>query len=800
MAARQLLFLTVVMVVLLYVFNVFIKNHGSFEGFLDLPGRPQGERRFNDVMNLVNTTNPQVPLNDTTQTQINQATITPGYTGGLPGAFQQTGAVNDPYKIPTGGAGGGLDIAKTVCEVVKSTECGAFNNSKFAESCGISFDLAGVDSQGEKHIGGMYISPDDRARLNTDKLPMMPTLGTSKQGLFAGDKDECVAITEQLACEKNHTIGEGNCTQCFTTGEYNRIAPLTPRVPPKIIIKSSADKVIFHYQGVSIDITTKDDRWGELSLPQIKEGQSFSLNVKGDPATLFIAGYLMNDTPSIDKFVVDLKNLAVIDAMTNYAPRLAGIRVVNGMNCFVMRPGVGNDLLQIRFIMPYSFIAPMEKESMKCSNGPVVSTVAGADFLASDPCYGKNAKPGSYGLPCLQQLFVSMGGTTKGAGYPKDKATGDKILFNENGGARTLTDIGNFLYDMNVRAATGKDSTGKTLSIPEWSAASVFCTGTVIESACDGVNKDSGPLSRECMIYLYNNEGAGKREGSTYSQAPFYLSLNQNLTQALYCRPEGRLNPTTDEGYNRARAAGGIAGVKELYNKAHGKAIDNSLSNDARKDAIKDCYGSVLLRQEPEVYWVGPGYDYSKDQAEGVCRGFGGRVANLDEVTQAQRGGADWCATGWVSDNATPLYPITTSTMGGCGNGSPGIKFYMPPTKKAGVNCFGPKPDLKNKGKVKEFAPGAWLRADATVVPPSASAQCNWTKSTGGFIEGAAANPNGGGGCYNGLSLEAAKAACCSNPACDGFSFANNNSGNGCFKNGNAGFRPWPEYDGYRKA
>lgn len=796
MAAGQFVFLTTALIILLYVFNVFIKHHGSFEGFLDLPGRLQGQQRFNDVVDLVNIINPQLPLNSTTETKVNQATITPGYTGGLPGAFQQTGSANPPYKIPTAGMGGGLEIARTVCEAVKSTGCDAFDTAKFAASCGISFDLNGIDSQGNTHMGGMYISPDDREQLKKDKLPILPTLGTSKQGLFAGDKEECVVITEQLACEKNHTIGEKNCTQCFTSGEYNRIDPRAPTVPPKLFIASSAKKVVVFYAGTTKDITTAGDVIGSVDIAGIKEGSSFTLLAEGDAANLFVAGYLSGDTSSTGQFIVDLKNLATIDTVTNYAPRLAGTRDVQGTRCFVMRPGMGEAILQIRFFLPYSFIAPMEKASVKCSNGPVVSTVASADFLANDPCYGKNAKPGSYGLPCLQQLFVSMGGTTSGTGYPKDDATAKKILFGAS--ARSLTEIGNFLYDINVRAATGKDSTGKSLSIPEWNTASMYCTGTSIESPCDGQNKQSGPLSRECMMYLYKNSGEGQRDGATYTLGSNYASKD-NDGNIVYCRPEGRLYPATDAGFDRAKGVGGIAGVKALYDTAHKRANDNTLSNNARKDAILDCYGNTLLHQEPEVYWVGPGYDYTKDQAEGVCKGLGGRVATLEEVTHAQRGGADWCATGWVSDNPTPAYPITTQTQGGCGNGSPGIKFYMPPTNKAGVNCFGPKPVGKNSSKVRDFAPGVWLRADATTLPLNSTSQCNWNKSTNGFIEGATANPNGGGGCFSALSLEAAKAACCSNPGCDGFSFSTDNSGGGCFKQGSSSFRSWPGYDGYRK-
>ena len=48
-------------------------------------------------------------------------------------------------------------------------------------------------------------------------------------------------------------------------------------------------------------------------------------------------------------------------------------------------------------------------------------------------------------------------------------------------------------------------------------------------------------------------------------------------------------------------------------------------------------------------------------------------------LANAQAQGADWCFTGWVSDSNDAQYPITTSTQGGCGNGSAGLMTYTPP-------------------------------------------------------------------------------------------------------------------------
>jgi hypothetical protein len=62
------------------------------------------------------------------------------------------------------------------------------------------------------------------------------------------------------------------------------------------------------------------------------------------------------------------------------------------------------------------------------------------------------------------------------------------------------------------------------------------------------------------------------------------------------------------------------------------------------------------------------------------------------QLEEAQKAGADWCSTGWVKGENEAFYPITTQIMNGCGNGSPGIKSWTPPDKKAAVNCYGPKP------------------------------------------------------------------------------------------------------------
>mgnify|MGYP006142437015 CR=1 FL=1 len=115
---------------------------------------------------------------------------------------------------------------------------------------------------------------------------------------------------------------------------------------------------------------------------------------------------------------------------------------------------------------------------------------------------------------------------------------------------------------------------------------------------------------------------------------------------------------------------------------------------------------------DPEVFWVG-GYDYTKAQAAATCTTHGAVVATGAQLAAAQTAGADWCATGWLSDTHVAKYPINTSIMEGCG-GSPSVVEYTPPTGKAGVNCYGIKPvkDASGEAITRGFNATKWSRHD----------------------------------------------------------------------------------------
>jgi Extracellular link domain len=701
----------------------YANEHESFNNAGHLipgdAGVEAGQQRFNDLMAMINIANPSIPLTAPSAVQIDQATNTPITSGGESGQFQ-INSVSNPYKIPTN-VPDTMRKAQTICEKVKSPDCSAFQNADFAANCGISFDMDGINSKGEGHIGGLYISPDDRTNqlqraerlgLRPNQIEYVPSIGKSKKGMFAINKQSCPVLSEQLACKRTHAIGVGNCTHCYTSSEFNRVDPSTPRIKPQFNFVTNATQFYVYFGNGWINYPAKSGVT-TAAFDNSKEGNTFYIYAMGDAATLDVAGYISADTAR-GTFKMDLKTLIDRDVSTGYKPRLAGTKDVNGVRCFVMRPALGSSLLFMLGVIPYTFLTPNEFDAQNCDNGPIITTQAGADIIASDPCYGPTNKPGSYSLACIQQLFISMGGTSQGTGYPNDNTKARAILFNGDQ-PRSLVEIGNYLYDINVRASTGRDNGGNTLSIADWNSASMFCTSTPISSPCDGPTKNTGPLTKDCMQYLYTNGGLGKPNGATYTLGQQQTSMAATGGTTQYCTPKGKLSPATPEGEARARAAGGMNAVKSMYDNAHRLANDNTKKNADRAAAVMDCYGDKLQRPNQEVFWVGPGYDYTKAQAQGVCAQYGARVATQSELQNAQRGGADWCATGWVSDSDIAQYPITTRTMGGCGNGSPGIKQYNPGS--AGVNCYGSKPEKADVGgKIQPFNETNWNNPKVTFI------------------------------------------------------------------------------------
>ena len=781
----------------------------------------ESNRKLNELTNTINLTNPALPIDPITTELIHQAT---NVVLADPNSTTYSLSTKAPYSPP--------DQPPTIFQQAASCSeapktCNAFDDPTFAQNCGMSFDINGVGYDGRPFTGGLYVSPDDReaqtakaqAVRDTGSAPYdpykvyQPTLGKAKAGTFGLTKGQCIVVKEKLDCETKQTFNTSNCTQCYTSQSFSRVGPETGRLPSTLNLFGVGSVSISSSNGtITLQQTNlSKDKAAILTIPANAEGTTFTINVSGT-APFYISGFIQGPTAR-GTFNLDFTSIIQKDTITNAKPRISGTVKVGGFRCFTLMPGSGKTSMNLSCLIPFSFINMFDGDALACENGPIITNEASATFLESDPCFGKANSPGNYKLECLQSRWMELGGTMQGTGYPKDKASADAIQKDVSGRPLSIDDIVDILAVKSAQAQTGTDANGKYLSIPDWNTVSMYMTGVPINTPCDGPNNAVGPLSQACLSYLYTNKGVSSRIGNTYTQNPGrvasskegfigddnaleeeYLSEQFENPPNTFNYPNTPIDPATDAGKEFGQMLGGVAAVKQKYDDINRLANDNSKTNTERKTAVLQAYGVELgtpssnkTTGEPQVFAVGPGYQYTRAEAPAVCAAYGAEVATTKQLEDAQRNGADWCFSGWVTEGSGK-WPITMNPIGGCGSRTGIIEWT--PGDKAGVNCYGPKPDIADpaaSGKVFPFNQQMWFQPqDPTYLTiPS------------GYLETNGPSPS----CFDGLSVQQAQDNCRAlGSQCVGFSYSKDGKGSGCYKGNHlAGINGNPNYMGYIK-
>jgi hypothetical protein len=720
-------------IILLILTLILKQSMGLKEGFFDLPAAhnafvQDSAAKFNELTNTINLTNPTLPISPDSANAFKIA------LGGLSaqgtsGTFDFKAKTN--YSIPNNSPSTFQQAKK--CQDAGNT-CAAFDDPNFAANCGMSFDINAIGADGKPSIGGLFISPDDRQKqmdaadavLSTGGPPYdpykvyQPTLGKSKPGTFALTKDQCVVVKEKVDCASKQTFNSPNCTQCYTSQNFARVGPDTPRIPSTLYIFGNGTVTVSSQNNnITLPANTLDaNNATTVAIPADAEGTNFTINVQptGNSPLVFVAGFIQGQTPR-GTFKLDLMSLTQSDLVTNSKPRINGSITVNGFRCLTLVPGNKQTTMNLSCLVPFSFLSMYDGDALTCDNGPIITQAASATFLESDPCFGKANQPGNYKLECLQTRWVELGGTPQGTGYPSNQAAADALQKDGNGQALDIDTIVNNLAPKMISAATGKDASGKDLSLPDWNTVSMWATGVPINTPCDGPGNDTGPLTQECLSYLYLNQGATSHIGPTYTlTASQVASMKGQDTPNTYCQPGTAIDPATPAGLKFGQSLGGINAVKQTYDQINRLANDNTQINSARQTAVQQCYGVNLDAKATgkttgptQVFAVGPGYIYTRDQAQGICAQYGAQVATAAQLDDAYQKGANWCFCAWVGDTGDTRYPNNTDPIVGCGGPSPGIKNCGQP-QTAGVTCYGPKPGINDYpgGTILPFSSQLW--------------------------------------------------------------------------------------------
>ncbi len=103
---------------------------------------------------------------------------------------------------------------------------------------------------------------------------------------------------------------------------------------------------------------------------------------------------------------------------------------------------------------------------------------------------------------------------------------------------------------------------------------------------------------------------------------------------------------------------------------------------------------------------------FTYNEAKAVCAAHGARLATLQEMIDAYKGGANWCSYGW-SDGQLALYPtqkefwakLQMDSRNAKQCGEPGLNggYFQNADFKFGANCYGDKPDPKGREMEKNL-------------------------------------------------------------------------------------------------
>jgi hypothetical protein len=570
--------------------------------------------RVNPIMNLINpSANPLLPPKfkasdvKAAETTLRDALRTVDADPNNPSMSLRSSDVSDiRLNTASGGTGGFKSIG--VCEAIQTIDCNAFDKPNFQANCGICHE-GGVDSGNNRKTGGLYITEEDKFNAEADMRRMQsrrakysPTVGRCAPGRFTITKEQCIRMKQQMECEKKQDFTSPGCAQCYQDETFKYITSELDTTDPTLVVAGTGSlklTLVGKQQPASFAAAIPLSEAGRrIELPEFREGDSLQLEVT--PSTGSLAGYLTGKTPT-GEFRLDITRLIQTDTITGAKPRMAGQQDVNGDMYMTIRPGRGKESMNLVLQNVFTFVDTTEEESFQCAAAPFITKSSSAEFLNSGPCYKKGQGPGKYSMECLQSIFTSAGCDVKGEGYPNSQAKATQLM-TKGGQALKVGQIAGQVYQDSLSSYSGRSASGAKLSLGQWNEVSRKCTGRQILSPCDLDDKANGPLSSECLNYLWQNMGANDRRpgstGPTYSNTIATTSLAGTNNQ--YCTPRGTMAPINangnlnQQGFQAAQKQGGVQKVKAFYDNIHKRANDNRLKDSDRQQAIQQCYGVDL--------------------------------------------------------------------------------------------------------------------------------------------------------------------------------------------------------------
>jgi hypothetical protein len=536
-----------------------------------------------------------------------------------------TGTNQNPVYIPDPNA---LLQRIAYCEN-KPINDNVFSDPQFARDCGVCLTKGTRNNQqGFEGKKGLFVSETDRQNLLEEKSMLGSkfnkgkpthgycegaTQGAANSHTFALDRTELLAYQKRLQCKHEKSL-TGECAVCLADGQYTYLGrPDQLAYDTVKFFVGGLGKLEISIAGNAIDLappqgiirTLKIDLSTTLRMipAYVKEGDImvFSVSVTGSgdgptPTPGELYGYLEAPISDGGVFQVPLEKVLITDEITNSAPRrarqLAQLRTENGeIFAAKMLTRFGKNSMVLTGTLPFLFAGNTEFQGIDCTTSILQSKPSSVERFGGDPCYKPSTqKQGSWTDACLKDRVQTFG------------CTADGDLFKNPEPLRTLPMPGILNYVQNLASKQFSDN-----------ASSKACNGKNISTPCDPFivyNVDDSPaMTKECVRYLYYNEGAENPSiGSTYTgPVNTFFSLN-NKNKRIYCLPGAGLdidrNPRLLDTYERLARNGyrGRLGLKaiqtyidEHYRRATNTGLNANLPDNrgGRGDAIAQCFQTL---------------------------------------------------------------------------------------------------------------------------------------------------------------------------------------------------------------
>jgi hypothetical protein len=136
-----------------------------------------------------------------------------------------------------------------------------------------------------------------------------------------------------------------------------------------------------------------------------------------------------------------------------------------------------------------------------------------------------------------------------------------------------------------------------------------------------------------------------------------------------------------------------------LYNEYECNKEKADAVADAIDETVKDLSDAIMNKEDfGEVFHISDNV-YTYQQAEGVCKKYGAKLATRKQIKDAQAKGANWCSYGW-SAGGEAYYPIQKEFLdnlpadkkGMCGKVGVNGGVFDDKNIQFGVNCYGKRP------------------------------------------------------------------------------------------------------------